>query len=67
MAKLKAKIAGSENKPAEEVFKNVKMFKGAPASRLLRQGRSRTSLASLPPRRGPRRGPDALGCGARIG
>jgi hypothetical protein len=36
LAKIKASIAGREEKPAEEVFKNVKMFKGAPASRLLR-------------------------------
>ena len=30
-----AKIAGRENQPAESVFKNIKLFKGAPASRVL--------------------------------
>jgi hypothetical protein len=30
------KIAGQENKPAEEVFKNIQMMKGMPAARLLR-------------------------------
>ena len=36
IAQLKAKIAGQEKKPAEEVFKNVQMFKGRPAEALLR-------------------------------
>jgi hypothetical protein len=31
-----AKIAGRENQPAESVYKNIKLFKGAPASRVLR-------------------------------
>lgn len=30
-----AKIAGRENQPAESVYKNIKLFKGAPASRVL--------------------------------
>ena len=33
---LRKAIAGQENKPAEEVFKNIQMFKGMPAGRLLR-------------------------------
>jgi len=33
---LRKAIAGQENKPAEEVFKNIQMFKGMPAARLLR-------------------------------
>jgi hypothetical protein len=33
---LLKKIAGQENKPAEEVFKNVQVLKGVPAGRLLR-------------------------------
>jgi len=33
---LMQKIAGQENKPAEEVFKNIQMLKGMPAARLLR-------------------------------
>lgn len=33
---LRKAIAGQENKPAEEVFKNIQMLKGMPASRLLR-------------------------------
>jgi hypothetical protein len=33
---LMQKIAGQENKPAEEVFKNIQMMKGMPAARLLR-------------------------------
>jgi hypothetical protein len=33
---LMKKIAGQENKPAEQVFKNIQTFKGLPASRLLR-------------------------------
>jgi len=36
IAQLKAKMAGQEQKPAEEVFKNVQMFKGRPASQLVR-------------------------------
>ena len=36
IAQLKAKIAGQEQKPAEEVFKNVQMFKGRPAAVLAR-------------------------------
>src|SRR6266550_4245043 len=31
-----AKIAGRENQPAESVFKNIKIFQGQPASRVLR-------------------------------
>ena len=31
-----AKIAGRENQPAESVYKNIKLFKGAPAGRVLR-------------------------------
>lgn len=33
---LGEKIKGQENKPAEEVFKNIQMMKGIPAARLLR-------------------------------
>ena len=33
---LRKVIAGQENKPAEEVFKNIQMLKGMPAGRLLR-------------------------------
>jgi len=33
---LRKTIAGQENKPAEEVFKNIQMLKGMPAGRLLR-------------------------------
>lgn len=33
---LRKGIAGQENKPAEEVFKNIQMLKGMPAGRLLR-------------------------------
>ena len=33
---LRKSIAGQENKPAEEVFKNIQMLKGMPAGRLLR-------------------------------
>lgn len=33
---LRKSIVGRENKPAEEVFKNIQMFKGIPAARLLR-------------------------------
>lgn len=31
-----AKIAGRENQPAESVYKNIKLFKGQPAGRVLR-------------------------------
>ena len=31
-----AKIAGRENQPAESVYKNIKLFQGAPAGRVLR-------------------------------
>lgn len=33
---LRKAIAGREDKPAEEVFKNIQMLKGMPAGRLLR-------------------------------
>jgi hypothetical protein len=33
---LRKAIAGKEDKPAEEVFKNIQMLKGMPAGRLLR-------------------------------
>lgn len=33
---LLARIAGRENAPAESVFRNIKLFRGAPAGRLLR-------------------------------
>ena len=33
---LRKTTAGHENKPAEEVFKNIQIFKGMPAGRLLR-------------------------------
>jgi len=33
---LRKQIAGKENQPAEQVFKNIQMFKGVPAARLLR-------------------------------
>jgi Photosynthetic reaction centre cytochrome C subunit len=36
IADLEKKLAGSENKPAEEVFKNIQILKGAPALRVLR-------------------------------
>jgi hypothetical protein len=36
IAELEKKIAGQENKPAEEVFKNILIFKGMPALRVLR-------------------------------
>lgn len=36
IAELEKKIAGQENKPAEEVFKNIQLFKGMPAARVLR-------------------------------
>ena len=35
LAELRKKIAGQENKPAEEVFKNIQLLKGMPAARLL--------------------------------
>lgn len=36
IAELMKQIAGKENQPSEQVFKNVQMFKGMPAGRLLR-------------------------------
>jgi hypothetical protein len=36
LAALEKKIAGQEQKPAEEVFKNILLFKGMPAIRVLR-------------------------------
>jgi hypothetical protein len=36
LADLMKQIAGKENEPAELVFKNIQMFKGVPAARLLR-------------------------------
>jgi hypothetical protein len=36
LADLRKAIAGSENKPAGEVFKNIQMFKAMPAGRLLK-------------------------------
>jgi len=36
LADLRKTIAGQENKPAGEVFKNIQMFKAMPAGRLLR-------------------------------
>jgi hypothetical protein len=36
LAELRKKIAGQENKLSEEVFKNIQIFKGVPAGRLLR-------------------------------
>ena len=36
IAELEKKIAGQETKPAEEVFKNIKIFKGRPAMQVLR-------------------------------
>ena len=36
LADLMKQIAGKENQPAEQVFKNIQMFKGVPAGRLLR-------------------------------
>lgn len=36
LADLRKAIAGQENKPAGEVFKNIQMFKAMPAGRLLR-------------------------------
>jgi Photosynthetic reaction centre cytochrome C subunit len=35
-AALEKQIAGQENKPAEEVFKNIQLLKGMPAGRMLR-------------------------------
>lgn len=34
-AELEALVAGRENEPAENVFKNIQVFKGLPAGRLL--------------------------------
>lgn len=36
LAALEKQIAGRENKPAEEVFRNIQLFKGQPALRVLR-------------------------------
>jgi len=36
LADLRKQIAGKEDQPAEQVFKNIQMFKGMPAARLLR-------------------------------
>ncbi len=36
IVELEKKIAGQENKPAEEVFKNIRILKGQPAIRVLR-------------------------------
>src|SRR5437016_313774 len=36
LAELMKQIVGKENQPAEQVFKNIQMFKGVPAARLLR-------------------------------
>jgi len=36
LANLRKRMAGQENKTAEEVFKNVQLLKGMPAARLLR-------------------------------
>jgi len=36
LQELTKRIAGQENKPAEEVFKNIQLLKGVPAGRLLR-------------------------------
>ena len=36
LAELRKQIAGQEEKPAEQVFKNIQLLKGLPAGRLLR-------------------------------
>ena len=36
LAELTKQIAGQENRPAEEVFKNIQLLKGMPAARLLK-------------------------------
>ena len=36
LADLMKQIAGKESQPAEQVFKNIQMFKGVPSARLLR-------------------------------
>src|SRR5215467_14650385 len=36
LASLRQAIAGKEEKPASEVFKNIQVLKGVPAGRLLR-------------------------------
>lgn len=36
LAELRRQIAGQEEKPAEQVFKNIQVLKGTPAGRLLR-------------------------------
>src|SRR5207237_10904653 len=35
VAELRKRIAGQEDKPAEQVFKNIQVLKGVPAGRLL--------------------------------
>jgi hypothetical protein len=35
LAQLRTEIAGKENQPAEQVFKNIQILKGLPAARLL--------------------------------
>ena len=35
LAQIRAQIAGKENQPAEQVFKNIQMLKGMPAGRVL--------------------------------
>lgn len=35
VAEIKKQIAGKENQPAETVFKNIQLFRGMPAGRLL--------------------------------
>src|SRR5205085_6538864 len=35
VAEIRKRIAGQEDKPAEQVFKNVQVLKGVPAGRLL--------------------------------
>ena len=36
LAQIRAQIAGKENQPADQVFKNIQLLKGMPAGRLLR-------------------------------
>jgi len=36
IAEIMKQIAGKEDQPAEQVFKNIQMFKGMPAARLVR-------------------------------
>jgi hypothetical protein len=35
LAELQARIAGRENEPAEKVFRDIQLFKGVPAARVL--------------------------------